>query len=165
MTIKLMKPLTLLIVSSLIVCLIIALGMPSQAFVYPLLDTRISSKFGKRERPVANASRHHSGVDLPAPHDSDIRAIRDGVVVFADPHAGYGNLVVIMHKDDYTSHYGHCNKILVQPGQKVKAGAIIAKVGSTGISSGPHLHLEIRRRGKALNPLKLIPDLTAKAEG
>ena len=135
------------------------------ALVYPLMSPRVSSKFGSRKHPIFKVSRHHSGIDLAAPYGAPIRAVRDGVVVFADPYAGYGNLVVIRHEREFSSHYGHCETLRVTIGQKVSAGEIIATVGSTGNSTGPHLHFELRRDGKALNPEEYVPGLTAQAEG
>ncbi len=135
------------------------------SYIYPLMDARLSSNFGTRKHPVSKAIRHHDGLDLAAPKESPIRAIANGIVVFSDPHAGYGNLVVILHPDGTSSHYGHNTKNIVKPGIKVKAGAIIAYVGSTGLATGPHLHFEIRRNGKALDPLKIFPGLLVEAEG
>lgn len=136
-----------------------------KSFVYPLLSARVSSSFGGRKHPIRRYVKHHNGVDLAAPKGTPIRVVSDGVVVFADRYAGYGNLVVVRHKQDYTTHYGHCDKINVRPGQKVKAGTIIGLVGSTGLSNGPHLHFEIRQGGKALDPERLVPHLTSEAAG
>ena len=111
--------------------------MPNNAYVYPLVGTRISSDFGKRIHPVKKAVKHHSGIDLAAPYGSQVRAVKDGVVIYADPYGGYGNLIVIQHKNGMTTHYGHCRTLIAKPGQKVRAGQIIATVGSTGISTGP----------------------------
>ncbi len=94
-----------------------------------------------------------------------IRALSAGLVVFADPYAGFGNLVVIQHKNGVTTHYGHCSVLRVKPGQRVNPGQIIATVGSTGLSTGPHLHLEVRVNGEALDPLEVIPSLASEAEG
>ena len=143
----------------------IAHAIPGTSYVYPLVGTRISSNFGKRAHPVAKAVRHHNGIDLAAPHGSHIRVIRDGVVVFADPYSGYGNIIVVQHDNGMTSHYGHCQTIIAKPGQKVKAGNIIGTVGSTGISTGPHLHFEIRLNGKPQDPEKYIPGLAEEALG
>lgn len=140
-------------------------AMPLSSYVYPLLGTRVSSNYGKRSHPVKQVVRHHSGIDLAAPYGSSIRVIKAGVVVFADPHGAYGNLMVVDHGNGLTSHYGHCRTMLVKPGQKVKAGQIIGTVGSTGLSTGPHLHLEIRLNGKPQNPEKFIPGLASEAVG
>lgn len=142
-----------------------ASALPGHAFVYPLVGTRVSSNFGLRFHPVKKSTRHHSGIDLAAPFGSQIRAVRDGVVIFSDSYAAYGNLVVIKHPNGMTTHYGHCNTLLVQPGEHVKAGKIIATVGSTGISTGPHLHFEIRINGKAQDPETYLPGLADEAQG
>lgn len=135
------------------------------ALVYPLMSPRVSGKFGLRKHPIHKVSKHHAGIDLAAPKNAPIRVVRNGLVVFADPHGGYGNLVVVQHENGYTSHYGHCQSIHVQIGQRVTAGQIIANVGSTGRSTGPHLHFELRQNGKALDPEEYVPGLTARPEG
>lgn len=151
--------------------LILTLLIPSillaetHGYVYPLMDTRISSGFGTRKHPIKKIIRHHKGIDLAVPRDTPIRAIADGLVVYADPHSGYGNFVVLKHKDGTTSHYGHCEKILAKTGSHVKAGKIIALVGDSGLATGPHLHLEIRKDGIAKDPLKVFPALSKKAKG
>jgi murein DD-endopeptidase MepM/ murein hydrolase activator NlpD len=110
-------------------------------------------------------SSQHKGTDLAAELDTPIRAVSSGHIVFADPYAGYGNLVVIQHSRGVTTHYGHCDKIKIKPGQKVNAGDIIATIGSTGLSSGPHLHFEIRVNGEAIDPETIIPDLAEHPDG
>ena len=136
-----------------------------QSFVYPLLATRLSSNFGDRKHPVQKVVRHHNGVDLAAPTGTPIRAVAGGRVVFADPYAGYGNLIVIDHGNTLTTHYGHCETISVKPGQTVLPGAILGTVGQTGLATGPHLHFEIRRNGEPYDPLKIVPLLASKGEG
>lgn len=136
-----------------------------EGFVHPIVHPRVSSNFGLRKHPIRGAVRHHSGIDLAAPKGASIRSMFEGTVVFADPHGGYGNFIVIQHPNGLTSHYGHCKRILVSPGQTVKTGDIIGQVGSTGNSTGPHLHLEIRFKGRALDPKYYAPGLTARAEG
>ena len=136
-----------------------------ESFVYPLLGTRVSSEFGMRKHPVLRYVRHHSGIDLAAPEGATIRAIAEGTVIYADPFGGYGNFVVVQHKNGLTSHYGHCATIGVSPGQKITAGAVLATVGKTGIVTGPHLHFEIRRNGIAEDPEKFLPGLALEGEG
>lgn len=136
-----------------------------RGFVYPLSGPRISSDFGTRKHPKLGIIRHHDGIDLAAPSGSPVRAISDGVVVFADPRGGYGNLVVVAHSGGLSSHYGHLSSMAVAPGARIKAGQIIGRVGSTGISTGPHLHFEIRTNGVAGDPEKFIPGLAALGEG
>lgn len=118
-----------------------------------------------RKHPLLKFSRKHQGIDLAAELDAPIRSIAAGRVVYADPYAGYGNLVVIQHSQGVTSHYGHCDKIQVKPGSTVQAGTIIGTIGKTGLASGPHLHFEIRVNGAANNPEGLIPDLADHPEG
>lgn len=137
---------------------------PVQAFVYPVMAPRRSSDFGKRVHPIRKAVRHHNGVDLAAPTGAPIRSVADGLVVFADSYAKYGNLVTIQHSGGLTTLYGHCETISVQPGQTVRAGQIIATVGNTGGSTGPHLHFETRIDGKPHDPDKFIPALADPVE-
>ena len=129
------------------------------------MTPRISSSFGMRKHPLLKFSRRHQGVDLAADLSAPIRSVGDGRVVFADPFSGYGNFVVIRHKNGVTTHYGHCDKINIKPGQTVKAGTIIGTVGKTGLASGPHLHFEIRVNGIAQNPESIVPDLADHPEG
>ena len=135
------------------------------SYVYPLMSPRLSSGFGPRKHPIRKIRRHHNGIDLAAPKGAPIRAVDGGIVVFADPHKGYGKLIVVIHKNGLTSHYGHLNKISVELGAKVKPGQIIGEVGSTGMVTGPHLHFEIRRKGKPLNPERFIPGLALDGQG
>lgn len=135
------------------------------SYVYPVMAPRLSSNYGFRVHPIRRFSHKHKGIDLAAPVGSPIRAIAAGTVVFADPYAGYGKLVVVQHNKHLTSHYAHCDKIKVRPGQKVKAGEIISEVGNSGRSTGPHLHLEIRIDGIPRNPESFIPGLAEAAQG
>ncbi len=135
------------------------------AVVYPVMSPKFTSSFGHRNHPVLKAKKHHQGVDLAAPVGAPIRAIQEGVVVFADPYSAYGNLIVIKHNNGLTSHYGHCAKIEAKIGSKVKAGEIIGTVGKTGRVTGAHLHFEMRDNGKALDPEQYLPALRNPAEG
>lgn len=164
-----------IVLSSIAILFVLSLGfpggrqqihaLPGGAYVYPIMSARLSSKFGERKHPIYRVSKHHKGVDLAAPMNAPIRAIAEGVVVFADNYKGYGNLVVIEHEDGLTSHYGHCHEIKVAPLDKIAAGEIIATVGKSGNVTGPHLHLEIRKNGKALDPQDFLPSLTSRASG
>jgi murein DD-endopeptidase MepM/ murein hydrolase activator NlpD len=136
-----------------------------QSFVYPVMGPRESSPFGVRKHPVRGGHRHHSGIDLAAPRGATIRAIAPGRVMYADPLGAYGKLVVIEHQNGLTSHYGHCEALKVNIGQVVQAGDIIATVGSSGVSTGPHLHFEIRRNGKPEHPERYLPGLDNPTEG
>ena len=122
---------------------------------YPVAQvTRFSSMFGMRYHPLLHARRMHSGVDIPKPYGTPVYPSRDGKVVEAGWHEGYGLLVTIRHRDGYTTRYGHLSQITVKAGQAVRRDrTLIGKVGSTGISTGPHLHFEMRTPdGKPFNP-------------
>jgi len=143
---------------------VVRISAPS--FVYPLMGTRTSSDFGLRRHPLRKkVVRHHDGIDLAAPTGAIIRSVSAGRVVYADPWGGYGRLVVIKHEDGLTSHYGHCDTTSVQIGQRIYAGDIIGTVGSTGKSTGPHLHFEIRRNGKPLDPKSYLPGIDLPSNG
>lgn len=135
------------------------------SFVYPLMGPKVTSAFGTRRHPVRKVVRHHNGLDLAAESGAPIRAVEGGVVVFADPYAGYGKLIVVKHKNGLTTHYGHCESIGVKPGTTVKSGEIIGTVGETGLATGPHLHFEVRRNGNPLDPEKIFPNLREGAAG
>ena len=134
-------------------------------FVYPVMSPRLSSDYGRRIHPIRRFSQFHQGIDLAAPIGVPIRAIRAGTVVFADPSAGFGQLIVVRHENGMTSHYAHCGEIKVNPGQKVGAGQIIGAIGSTGLSTGPHLHFEVRFNGMAVDPERYVPGLSLQGKG
>jgi len=123
--------------------------------VYPV-EGRVSSEFGARRDPIAGTHRHHNGLDIAAPEGTDIRAVRDGVVSFSGERGSYGNLVIIDHGDGLETRYAHCSELRVREGERVQAGDSIAAVGSTGRSTGPHLHLEARQNGEAVDPSHLF---------
>ena len=137
-----------------------AVGTPLPVWVYPVLGPRLSSDYGKRTHPIRKAVRHHHGVDLAAPIGAQVRAVAAGTVIYADPYGGYGKFVVVRHTDGITSHYGHCDSIAVSVGQQVRAGQVIARVGNSGRSTGPHLHLELRVNGVPTNPDRILPGIT-----
>lgn len=117
-------------------------------------DGRISSRFGKRVDPVTKRrGSDHKGIDIAAPAGTPVYASADGAVTRAEyVKSGYGNLIVIKHADDLATYYGHLSKFQTQKGTKVKKGELIGNVGSTGKSTGPHLHFEVRKGDKALDP-------------
>lgn len=117
---------------------------------------RVTSSFGIRMHPLLGFMRMHKGLDIGAPYGSPIRAAIDGVVQFAGRNAGYGNFVKLAHSGGLASGYGHMSRIAVRPGMRVKRGQVIGYVGSTGLSTGPHLHWEVWRNGLAVNP-RTIP--------
>lgn len=123
---------------------------------------RIASGFGYRIHPIYKTWRMHTGIDFTAPIGTPIYATGDGVVErLKNKMTGYGKVVIINHGFGYESLYAHMSKIIVKPGEKVKRGQIIGYVGNTGRSTGPHVHYEIRKNGKPINPVHFFyQDLT-----
>ncbi len=117
------------------------------AFYYPLPEVvPVSSPYGWRVHPITGEHRLHSGTDLAAPMGAPVEAAHFGTVIFAGNKGGYGKTVIIAYKDgQYATLYGHLSELLVKEGQKVIAKQLIGKVGSTGASTGPHLHFELRK--------------------
>jgi murein DD-endopeptidase MepM/ murein hydrolase activator NlpD len=136
-----------------------------ESLVYPVSYPRVSGNFGKRFHPIHKVTRHHGGIDLAAPEGSIVRAVTAGKVVFADSYGGYGKLVVLQHEKGITTHYGHLFSIEAKLGSFVRAGARIGSVGSTGNSTGPHLHFEVREDGEALDPKAYLPDFGTEPRG
>lgn len=116
------------------------------------LTGSVSSSFGSRTDPFLNEKTFHGGVDIAAPEGKPVRASRGGTVTYSGEATGYGNTVVIEHELGYYSLYGHLKEVLVEKDQKVETGQILGSVGQTGRTTGPHLHFEIRRSDKPLNP-------------
>lgn len=116
----------------------------------------VTSDFGQRLDPYTADRVMHQGLDIAAPHGKEVSSPSDGTVVFAGLEGGYGNVIVIDHGYGIKTRYGHLAKILVKAGDKVKRGALIAAVGNTGRSTGPHLHYEVRVNGIPQNPRKFI---------
>jgi len=115
---------------------------------------RLSSRFGYRRDPFHGGLKMHDGIDIPGPLGSPIRAADSGVVRFAGRAGGYGNMMEIMHADDLATRYGHLSRMLVRAGARVRRGDIIALMGSTGRSTGSHLHFEVRAHGQIVDPLR-----------
>jgi murein DD-endopeptidase MepM/ murein hydrolase activator NlpD len=128
-------------------------AIPSQKPV-DLVD--FTSGFGVRSDPFRGGAAMHAGVDIRGPYGTSIYATADGVVDRAGTAAGYGNLVEIDHGRGIQTRYGHLSAILVQAGQRVKRGDLIARMGSTGRSTGNHLHYEVRLDGSAVNPMPFL---------
>ena len=128
-----------------------------QMFSLPVNVTRISSVFGYRVHPITKTRTKHTGVDIPGSLNTPVYAARKGKVIFAGYSGGYGNLVIVRHDKGYTTYYGHLNKITTKIGDNVGVGVMIGRMGSTGNSTGSHLHFEVRRNGEALNPSDFIP--------
>ena len=112
----------------------------------------LMSRFGVRGR------EHHDGIDIAAPEGSAITAAGAGKVIFAGEQRGYGKLAILDHGNGEATVYAHCEQVLVQVGQTVSAGQVIAKVGRTGRATGPHLHFEVRLHAQARNPLFYLPE-------
>ncbi len=112
----------------------------------------VTSGFGPRSDPFHHQHKFHYGVDLGAPAGTPIGAARGGIVTHAGPAGTYGNLVIVDHGDGVTTRYAHCSTLDVAVGQNVTPGQRIGRVGSTGRSTGPHLHFEVRKGGKAIDP-------------
>lgn len=116
-------------------------------------DYTVSSGFGTRIDPVYDTPKFHEGLDIAADMGTEIYATADGVIDFAGEKNGYGNCIDIDHGNDYKTRYGHLSKILVKNGERVKRGTLIGLVGSTGKSTGPHLHYEVHFKGEPQNPV------------
>ncbi|HVT11670.1 MAG TPA: peptidoglycan DD-metalloendopeptidase family protein [Fimbriimonadaceae bacterium] len=124
-------------------------------FMQPVAG-RLTSGFGMRYHPILHITRMHTGCDFGAPIGATIRAAADGVVIHSSYMRGYGNVVIIDHGGGLSTVYAHCSKIIVSDGQRVRRGQYIANVGSTGLSTGPHLHFEVRVNGKPVNPMRYL---------
>ncbi|WP_121667702.1 M23 family metallopeptidase [Mesonia aquimarina] len=125
--------------------------------------TRMASGYGMRMHPILKYRRMHNGMDFSAPTGSDIFATGDAVVKKARRTTGYGNLIVLDHGFGYETYYAHLNEFHVRRGQKVKRGEIIGEVGSTGLSTAPHLHYEVHKNDRVVNPINFYHgDLTAE---
>ena len=118
--------------------------------------TRISSKYGMRTHPITGVYKLHTGVDIGAPLGANFIAANDGIVTKAGYNSAYGNMVIIDHGGGVSTLYAHGSEILVQVGQVVKRGESILKVGSTGYSTGPHAHFEVRLNGVVTDPMPYI---------
>ncbi len=139
-----------------------------QLSALPLISATITSPFGFRYHPIKKDSegkkayKHHNGMDLAAPQGTPIFAAGDGVVLKAGwTNGGYGNKTEIDHGGGLVTKYGHQSKITVAPGEHVRAGQKIGEVGSTGMSTGNHLHFETWLNGKAVDPVKILPAIKA----
>lgn len=116
----------------------------------------LSSRFGSRIDPFSGKKEHHKGIDIAGKDGSNILALGDGVVTWSGKRTGYGNLVEIEHGNGYVTRYGHNKEQLVKAGETVRKGQPVALMGSTGRSTGPHVHIEVLRDGKQVNPAKYL---------
>ena len=126
-------------------------------FIWPCpSSSRITSGFGGRESPTEGASSNHQGIDIGAPTGSNIVAAADGTVTISTYSYSAGNYIMLNHGGGVSTVYMHCSQLLVSAGDTVKQGQVIAKVGSTGYSTGPHLHFGVRLNGSYVNPAKYV---------
>lgn len=133
-------------------------GLKKQAmpFGWPVRSGYISSGFGYRIHPIFKKNYFHEGVDFASKRGTPIFASADGVVIYSGQQSGYGRIVKIRHMDGMVTCYAHNQANLVKPGDLVKKGQIIAKLGSSGRSTGPHVHFEVRENDKAIDPMSYI---------
>jgi murein DD-endopeptidase MepM/ murein hydrolase activator NlpD len=123
---------------------------------YPRVSS-ITSMFGYRSDPFdTENAEYHPGIDFKGAKGDPVHVTADGKVVFTGRKGGYGNCIIVQHKNDFQTLYGHLSHINVEEGQSVSTGDVIGKVGSTGRSTGSHLHYEVRKSGKPINPVKFL---------
>ena len=125
------------------------------AISFPV-DGEVTSGFGYRQHPILGYQKFHSGLDFGADSGTTIRSAAAGVVIFADWYGGYGNTVIVDHGGGITTLYGHTEGFYIASGQTVQKGQPIAAVGSTGLSTGPHLHFEVRKDGEPIDPAQFL---------
>ena len=130
-------------------------AVPSRA---PIKNSYITSGFGRRADPFSGGASEHKGIDFHARVGDPVLSVADGVVSFAGVRNGYGNVVEIDHGNGYVTRYAHNSRLLVRPGDLVRAGQQIAKAGSTGRSTGAHVHFEVWKDGQVMNPRKFLGD-------
>lgn len=120
------------------------------------LGGRLSSFYGNRKHPIFQNRQFHNGLDIAARYGTGVGASREGKVIGTGWMGGYGKAVIVDHGDGYRTLYGHLSSIAVRPGQNIKAGQFIGRVGSTGFSTGPHLHFTLWQGNRLINPLKVL---------
>lgn len=126
-------------------------------FLWPVpSSSRITSEYGYRIHPVYKTRKFHSGIDIAAGYGVNILASADGTVTLATDNGGYGKCIIINHGSGLATLYAHNSTLLVSKGDKVTRGQIIAKAGSTGVSTGPHLHYEVRVNGSTTDPVQYL---------
>jgi len=123
-------------------------GMPVEGY--------ISSYFGGRPDPFSGHSAYHTGLDISAPTGTPVHAVAEGMVTYAGLRSGYGDVIEIDHGNGYMTRYAHNSALIVRPGQRVHVGDVIAKAGSTGRSTGSHVHFEVWYKGNVVNPLAYV---------
>lgn len=128
--------------------------IPHGEFIWPMVGSRITQRWGVR----TIFGTIHSGIDMAAPIGTTVVAAGDGVVIHSGPEGSFGNTVVIMHRDNLISRYAHLSQTIIKKGEKVQRGQIIALSGNTGMSTGAHLHFEIRQNDVSLNPQSFLSE-------
>jgi murein DD-endopeptidase MepM/ murein hydrolase activator NlpD len=131
----------------------LALG---ELFIYPLKGARLTSPFGWRNDPISGVRRHHAAIDLAAPAGTTVKAAMDGKVSSVGFNSTYGKYIILSHGNEYHTMYAHLSQVSVKQGGQVTQGIKIGEVGSTGYSTGPHLHFAIYKNGRPVNPLDLL---------
>ena len=137
----------------------VSISIPSRM---PLQDAKATSDFGMRTHPVLGGRRAHKGIDLAAPTGTPVYATADGLVQMAQWYSSYGNYIQIGHGSDLETRYAHLSRIAVSEGSMVRKGDLIGYVGSTGRSTGPHLHYEVRVGGVAVDPVPYMVESDAQ---
>jgi len=127
-----------------------------QEFIWPTINKNINSDYGMRSDPFTGKMDFHPAIDIAGRVGDPVFAVKDGTVIFTGKRNGYGNMIILRHNNEIFSVYAHNSINLVRNGQNIKQGQIIAKIGSTGKSTAPHLHFEIRKNIKPLNPLYFL---------
>ena len=127
-----------------------------ELFIYPIRAGRLTSPFGYRKDPFTGRKSFHSGIDLAAPEGTPVKVILDGTISEVSYSRIFGNYVIVRHANGYQTLYGHLSAFKTKKGNKVEQGDVIALVGNTGMSTGPHVHLSIYKNGKLLDPLSLL---------
>ena len=121
-------------------------------FRWPVSPLVVSSPYGSRIHPIANEPRFHAGIDLESPLEQPVRAAEVGTVVFSSWNGAHGKQIELQHDAHWATRYSHLDVLLVRPGTVVKKGQLIGLSGQTGMTTGPHVHFELRRDGDALDP-------------
>lgn len=124
-------------------------------YIWPV-QGKLSSKFGWRLHPVRNKKEFHTGIDISVPYGTPVYAAEEGKIIFSGRSKGYGNLIIIKHRNNSLTYYGHNLKLIVKKGDYIHQGKVIALSGNSGISTGPHLHFEIKINGHHIDPLKYL---------
>lgn len=126
---------------------------------WPVRKGWISSRYGERTDPFTGERAHHSGLDFVGKRGSDVLSVASGVVVWAGKDSGYGNMIEIDHGNGYRTRYAHNEDLLVQPGDPVRAGQLIARMGSSGRATTAHVHFEVLKDGNTVNPARFVDTL------